>query len=190
MSTDPTRIVLGREQPERMPAPAVPPPVPPRPPAPPPPPPPEPDWWRQSAAPPPPPPAVYVQVDIALPDGYLPQIPEAEPGPRWWQRRRPGYTAGCLLLAWPISGPWAAVLADVRDTEGLAGAWVMALGPMIVLAFADNVYRVAAAGAADDLWLPKIRAACARILLLAAALATARTLPVTTLVYAVTGVKP
>jgi hypothetical protein len=181
MSTEPTRIVLGREQPPRLPAPAPPP-------APPPPPPPEPTWWNQPPAPPPP--AVYVQVDVALPDGYLPQIPEPQPGPRWWQHRRPGYTAACLLIAWFLSNPWAGVLADVRDTESLAGAWVMAIGPLIVLAFADNVYRVAAAGAADELWLPKIRAACARTLLLTAAIATARTLPLTTLVYAVTGVKP
>ncbi|WP_392967214.1 hypothetical protein [Streptomyces sp. LN245] len=180
MSTEPTRIVLGREQPPHLPALAPPPP--------PPPPPPEPTWWHQPPAPPLP--AVYVQVDVALPDGYLPQTTEAEPGPRWWQRRRPGYTAACLLIAWPLSNPWAALLADVRDTESLAGAWVMAIGPLIVLAFADNAYRVAAAGAADELWLPKIRAACARTLLLTAAIATARTLPLTTLVYAVTGVKP
>ncbi|MEU4169466.1 hypothetical protein AB0F46_21645 [Streptomyces sp. NPDC026665] len=179
MSTEPTRIVLGREQ---MPTPSLSPA--------PPPPPPDLPWWHQPPAPPPPPPVVHVHVDVALPDGYLPQVPDPQPGPRWWQRRRPGYTAACLLIAWPLSSPWAALLADVRDTESLAGAWVMAIGPLIVLAFADNVYRVAAAGAAGDLWIPKIRAACARILLLTATIATARALPLTTLVYAVTGVKP
>jgi predicted deacylase len=50
------------------------------------------------------------------------------------------------------------------------------------------VYRVAAAGAADELWAPKLRAALARLLLWAAVIGTVLALPVTTLVYAITGV--
>jgi hypothetical protein len=185
MSTDPSRIVLGREQPGRLP---TAPPLPPPPPAPP----EDPDWFRPGSGSSGQPPSIEIHHHYyaAEPAGGSLSVPDPEPGPRWWQRRRPGYTAACLLIAWFLSTPWAAVLADVRDTESLAGAWVMAIGPLIVLAFADNVYRVAAAGAADELWLPKIRAACARTLLLTAAIATARTLPLTTLVYAVTGVKP
>ncbi len=115
-------------------------------------------------------------------------MPDPDPGPRWWQRIRIGYNAGLAVISLTLAGPWAHVLVSVREEESLAGAWVMALGPLIVLAFADNTYRVAAAGAADDLWIPKIRAAGARLLLWAAVIGTALALPVTTLVYALTGV--
>lgn len=184
----PTRIIPAGE-PLPLPAPVSPPPPPPRPPAPPAIPPDEPDWWHRPPVPPPPL-DVYVHVDVHLPGSHLPAPVEPEPGPRWYQRIRPGYTFACCLLSLPVSGPWSVALADVRDTNGLAGAWVMALGPLVVLAFADNVYRIAAAGAHPDLWAPKVRALLARTLLCAAATATALTLPVSTLVYAVTGVRP
>jgi hypothetical protein len=131
-----------------------------------------------------------VHLDVRLPDSHLPALVDPEPGPAWYQRIRIAYTAMCCVLAMPLVGPWSWVLASVRDEESLAGAWVMALIPLTVLAFADNIYRVAAAGAADDLWLPKIRALMARVLLCAAAIATVLTLPASTLIYAITGVRP
>lgn len=93
-----------------------------------------------------------------------------------------------LFLAFPLSGPWAYVLADVRDEKGLAAAWVMAIIPLALAAVWDNVARIRAMQAHPDEWLPKGRAAAARLLLYAMATATALTLPVTTLVYAITGV--
>jgi hypothetical protein len=95
-----------------------------------------------------------------------------------------------LALALPLSGPWAWVLADVRDSEGLAGAWVMAIVPLALVAAWDNVARIQARHADPDAWLPKLRAGVARLALYAAATATVLTLPITTLVYALTGVKP
>jgi hypothetical protein len=121
--------------------------------------------------------------------GWL-SVPDPEPGPRWWQRIRIGYNAALAVLSLTLAGPWGAVLAAVRDEESLAGAWVMALGPLTVLAFLDNARRAEAAGADPDLWAPKLRAAITRFLLWAAVLGTVLTLPITTLVYALTGVKP
>jgi len=113
---------------------------------------------------------------------------DPEPGPRWWQRIRVGYNLACAAAGFTVCGPWAWVLADVRDEASLAGAWVMTLIPLAVIAFIDNARRVEALHADPDLWGPKLRAALARTALWAAVLATCLTLPVTTLVYAITGV--
>ncbi|MEU6070550.1 hypothetical protein ABZ864_40455 [Streptomyces sp. NPDC047082] len=110
------------------------------------------------------------------------------PDPPWWARIRWGYHLATILLALPLSGPWARVLADVRDTESLAGAWVMAVIPLTGLAVWDNACWIRAACAHTDLWEPRIRAALSRLLLWAAVIATALTLPIVTLVYAMTGV--
>ncbi|MEV0115854.1 hypothetical protein AB0H77_21835 [Streptomyces sp. NPDC050844] len=176
----PTRIIPAGAP---LPAPVSPPPKPPA--APP------PAWPPLGSGPPEPPPpiVVHTHVTVDIPD-HLPTPPEPEPRPRWWSRFRPGYNAVCLFLGMPLTGPWAWVLDNVRDEESLAGAWVMALVPLLVLAFADNVYRIAAAGAHPDLWMPKIRAFVARVLLLAAVTATVLTLPIASLVYALTGVRP
>ncbi|MEU0458578.1 hypothetical protein ABZ322_37700 [Streptomyces sp. NPDC006129] len=131
---------------------------------------------------------VRVQVDISTSGPLVPLEPER--GPRWWSRIRIGYNAALAVLSLALAGPWARVLASVRDEASLAGAWVMALIPLTMLAFLDNARRAEAAGANPDLWAPKWRAALTRLLLWAAVLATAFTLPITTLVYALTGVKP
>ncbi|MEV0090435.1 hypothetical protein [Streptomyces sp. NPDC050738] len=81
-------------------------------------------------------------------------------------------------------------MRSCRDEAGLSAAWVVALVPLVIVAWADNIYRAAAAGAHPDLWGPKIRAAAARMLLWSVALATALTLPIATVVYALTGVQP
>ncbi|MFD6620069.1 hypothetical protein ACFWFB_33040, partial [Streptomyces albidoflavus] len=109
--------------------------------------------------------------------------------PRWWQRIRIGYNAALAFLSLSIAGPWAELLTLVRDEESLAGAWVIALIPLVVLGFADNIYRCAAAGAHPDLWPPKVRAAAARLLLWAAVIATGLALPLTTVVQILTGVR-
>ncbi|KMS69804.1 hypothetical protein ACH49_26060, partial [Streptomyces leeuwenhoekii] len=106
------------------------------------------------------------------------------------QRIRWGYNIGLALLSLTLAGPWSAVLASVRDEESLIGAWVMAIIPLVVLGFVDNARRAEAAGADPDLWAPKWRAAAVRFLLWAAVIAPALTLPITTLVYALTGVMP
>ncbi|WP_328439350.1 hypothetical protein OHA71_23720 [Streptomyces sp. NBC_00444] len=172
-----------------LPAPAAPPPPPPVPPALPAvaEPDPDPDWWRTGVVPPPAPVDVYVHVDVQLPDAHLPAPVEPEPGPRWWGRMRIGYNLACAAAGFVLCGPWAWVLASVRD-ESLAGAWVMALIPLTVLAFVDNARRIEALHADPELWAPRLRAAIARVLLWAAVLATGLTLPVTTIVYAITGV--
>ncbi|MFF3891372.1 hypothetical protein [Streptomyces sp. NPDC001914] len=187
----PTKIIPAGEP---LPAPAEPPPPPPHPPvtppAPPPGPDPDPDWWRGSGSSGPPPVVVIHHHNYpANPAGGWLSVPDPEPGPRWWQRIRIGYNAGLATLALSLAGPWAHVLDSVQEEESLAGAWVMALGPLIVIALADNAYRVAAA-ASGELWLPKVRAAVARFLLWAAVIGTCLALPVTTLVYALTGVQP
>lgn len=185
----PTRVIPAGET---LPVPAAPPPPPPVPPAPPGFPDPEPDWWQPGSGPsgPPPPVPVDVHVTVTIDHGG-PLIPaDPEPGPRWWQRIRIGYNAGLAFLALALAGPWGNVLASVRDEESLAGAWVMALIPLVIIAFVDNAKRAEAAGAHPDLWAPKWRAAIARLLLWAAVIATVLTLPITTLVYALTGVKP
>lgn len=117
---------------------------------------------------------------------HLPVPADPEPGPRWWQRLR----IGCAIAGFAVSGPWSWVLDDVRGhgPNGLAGAWVMALTALTVLAVWDNACRIAAKHADPEAWIPKIRAAVARILLWAALIATALTLPVTTIVLFVTGV--
>lgn len=127
---------------------------------------------------------VHVHVTIGTP------VPDAEPEERWWQRIRIGYNAALAFLSMPLTSPWSWVLADVRDDGSLAGAWAMAGVPIALFALLDNVRRVEAAGANPDLWGPKVRAALARLLLWAAVLATALTLPVATLVYVITGVEP
>jgi FtsH-binding integral membrane protein len=131
-----------------------------------------------------------VHVTVTVEQGGWLSVPDPEPVPRWWQRIRIGYNAALATLSLTLAGPWGAVLASVRDEESLAGAWVMALVPLTVLAFLDNARRAEAVGADPDLWAPKWRAAAVRFLLWAAVLATVLTLPITTLVYALTGVKP
>ncbi|MFD8805586.1 hypothetical protein [Streptomyces sp. NPDC059597] len=125
---------------------------------------------------------------VTIDPGGLPVLPDPEPGPRWWQRVRIGYNLALLALSTPMSGPWSWVLAHVRDEQSLAGAWVMALIPLAILAVLDNARRAEAAGANPDLWAPKWRAAITRLLLWAAITATVLTLPITTLVYLMTGV--
>ncbi|MCX4705666.1 hypothetical protein [Streptomyces sp. NBC_01373] len=182
----PTRIIPAGAP---LPAPAAPP----RPPLPPAPPPPPDDWWKAAAAPPPPPapivpstPNIIVHAAIYLP---VPDEPEPEPGIRWWQTFRFGYNALCAAVGSPIAMQWADVLADARTGAGLAGAWVIALVPLGVVALVDNVWSVTAANCAPRLWLPRIKAAAARAALWALLIGTAVALPVMTLVYAVTGVR-
>ncbi|WP_198533188.1 hypothetical protein, partial [Streptomyces sp. AcH 505] len=158
-------------------------------------------WSRRAAPPtprvppappaPPRPPDIHVHVDVHLdPSAWLPVPVEPEPGPPWWIRARPGYQAACILAGLPLTGWWDTALVTCRAEAGLAAAWVVALVPLAVVGYADNVYRVAAAGAAPELWAPRIRAAAARTLLWALTLATVLALPVTTVVYLLTGVRP
>lgn len=184
----PTRVIPAGEP---LPAPAAPPPPPPPPPAAP----PAmaaPDWFGPRFGPsgPPPPIPVDVHVTVTIDQGGWPAVPDPEPLPRWYQRIRWGYNIGLALLSLTLAGPWSAVLASVRAEESLIGAWVMALIPLVVLGFVDNARRAEAAGADPDLWAPKWRAAITRFLLWAAVIAPALTLPITTLVYALTGVMP
>ncbi|MFF9285417.1 hypothetical protein [Streptomyces griseosporeus] len=153
---------------------------------------PPPEWWRTGSGPggPPPPIPVDIRVSVTVDQGGWPSGPDPEPGPRWWQRIRWGYNLALAALSFPLAGPWASLLASVRDEASLAGAWVMAVIPLIVLAVLDNARRVEARNADPDLWAPKWRAALARLLLWAAVIGPALTLPITTLVYALTGVKP
>ncbi|MEV7793405.1 hypothetical protein AB0O68_15640 [Streptomyces sp. NPDC087512] len=185
----PTRVIPAGQP---LPAPAPPPPPPPAPPAPPAAPPAGPDWWRTGSGPsgPPPPVPVDVHVTVTVDQGGWLSVPDPDPGPRWWQRIRWGYNAALAVLSLSLAGPWGVLLADVRDEESLAGAWVMALIPLVVLGVLDNARRVEALHADPDLWAPKWRAAAVRFLLWAAVLGTVLTLPITTLVYALTGVKP
>ncbi|MEU9921888.1 hypothetical protein AB0H51_11425 [Streptomyces griseoluteus] len=186
----PSRVIPAGQP---LPSPASPPP-PPLPPGPPAvrPPDPGPDWWRTPSGPSGPPPAIPVDVHLVVTiDQGGPLIPaDPEPGPRWWQRIRIAYNIALAVLSLPLAGPWSWVLTSVRDEESLAGAWVMALIPLTVLAVLDNARRAEEAGSHPDLWGPKIRAALTRLLLWAAVIATVLTLPITTLVYALTGVKP
>jgi hypothetical protein len=181
----PTRIIPAGQP---LPAPASPPPPPPAPPAPP----TAPDWWQQGRGPsgPPPPVPVDIHVTVTIDAGGQLAVPEPEPGPRWWGRIRWGYNAACAAAGLILSGPWAWVLQSVRDEQSLAGAWVIAAIPLAVLGLLDNARRIEARCAHPDLIGPKIRAALTRAALWAAALATALTLPITTLVYALTGVQP
>ncbi|MFJ2731415.1 hypothetical protein [Streptomyces sp. NPDC087317] len=185
----PTRVIPAGQP---LPAPVNPPPPPP-PPAPPAVMDPDPGWWRAGSAGsygPPPPVPVDVHVTVTIDQGG-PLIPaDPEPRPRWWQRIRIGYNLALAALSLSLAGPWAAVLAAVRDEESLTGAWVMALIPLVILGFVDNAKRAEAVGAHPDLWAPKWRAALARLLLWAAVIGTCLALPLTTLVYALTGVKP
>lgn len=183
---EPTRIIPAAES---LPVPAAPPPPPPVPPAPPGFPDPDPEWWRPGSGPSAPVP-VDVHVHIALDQGG-PLVPaDPDPGPAWYQRIRIGYNLALGFLALGPAGPWSWVLASVRDEEGLAGAWVMALIPLVILGFLDNARQVEARCSNPDLWAPKLRAGLFRCLLWAAVIATVLTLPLTTLVYAITGVKP
>ncbi|MFI8535374.1 hypothetical protein ACIGMX_34655 [Streptomyces aquilus] len=147
-----------------------------------------PDWWGRRPGPSAPPPApVPVDVKVTV-HVDLGGDPEAEPDPPWWMRVRWGYHLGMVLLAFPVSGPWAFVLADVRDEKGLAAAWVIAAVVWALIAVWDNVVRIRAAEAHPEAWLPKIRALVARLLLYAVITATVLTLPLTTLVFWITGV--
>ncbi|MFJ9037456.1 hypothetical protein ACIRF8_12815 [Streptomyces sp. NPDC102406] len=116
-------------------------------------------------------------------------VPDPDPGPRWWQRIRIGYNIGLAVLSLSLAGPWAELLTTVRDEASLAGAWVMALIPLVALGFIDNAKRIEAEGAHPDLWAPKLRAAAARFVLWAAAIGTVLALPVTTVVQILTGVR-
>ena len=117
-----------------------------------------------------------------------PLVPvDPEPGPRWWGRIRIGYNAACAFLGFALCGPWAWVLADVRSEESLAGAWVMAAIPLVVLGFLDNARRVEALHADPELWAPRLKAGIARVLLWTALIATGLTLPITTIVFVFTG---
>ncbi len=57
-----------------------------------------------------------------------------------------------------------------------------------LIAVWDNVCRIRALQAHPEAWLPKIRATIARLLLYATITATTLALPLTTLVYWITGV--
>ncbi|WP_225825621.1 hypothetical protein [Streptomyces naphthomycinicus] len=92
--------------------------------------------------------------------------------------------------AFPLSGPWAWILADVREDTSLAGAWVIAVIPLAIAAWWDNAARIQARHADPDLWGPRIRATAARLALYAMAEATALTMPVFSLVIILTGVRP
>lgn len=182
----PTRVIPAGES---LPAPAAPPlpPPPPAPPTPPPPPVPPARWFERPVAPPPQQPDIVVHAAIYLP---VPDEPAPAPGVRWWQTFRPVYNAACAAGAWPLAARWADVLGDARAEAGLAGAWVIALVPLGVVALVDNVSAVTAANAAPRLWLPRIKAAASRVALWALLIGTAVALPVMTVVYVVTGVQP
>jgi hypothetical protein len=146
-------------------------------------------WWHGA---PPPPPVVHVDVHLPAP---LPPVqpavvaPDPQPGIRWWQTFRPLYNLACAACAWPLAARWADVLTDARISASMAGAWVIALVPLGVVALVDNVWAVAAANAAPRLWLPRIKAAASRVALWALLTGTAVALPVMTVVYIVTGVR-
>ncbi|MEU0808778.1 hypothetical protein [Streptomyces sp. NPDC005970] len=131
---------------------------------------------------------MHVHVDVHIdPSAWL-AVPEPEPLPRWYQRIRIGYNFACAAASLPIATPWAAALGSCRYEAGLGAAWVVALVPLGITAFADNVRRIEAAGAHPDLAPPKVRAAVCRVLLYAQVIAIAIALPVTTIVYVITGV--
>jgi hypothetical protein len=113
---------------------------------------------------------------------------DPEPDPPWWRRIRWGYHAAMVVLSFPLSGPWAWVLNDVRHEKGLDAAWVMAAVVWAFIAVWENVTRVRSLEAHGEAWIPKARAAIARLLLYAVITATVLTLPLTTLVYWITGV--
>lgn len=114
--------------------------------------------------------------------------PDPEPDPPWWRRIRWGYHFGMTVLAFPVSGPWAWVLNDVRHEQNLTAAWVVAAVVWALIAVWDNVCRIRTLQAHPEAWLPKLRAFIARLLLYAVITATVLTLPLTTLVYWITGV--
>ncbi|NJP74559.1 hypothetical protein [Streptomyces sp. C1-2] len=151
-------------------------------------------WWHLPPSPPPPPPSpppvpvpeVVVHTTIHLP---APDEPAPAPGVRWWQTFRPGYNLLCAAAGTPLTAWWAGVLGDARTQAGLAGAWVIALVPLGLVALVDNVVSVAAVNSAPGLWLPRLRAAACRTVLWALLIGTAVALPVMTLVYVVTGVR-
>lgn len=166
----PTRIIPAGAP---LPVPAGPPPAPP------------PERWRSRLPDPPPPAPVDVHVTVTV---DLQGPPDPPPNP-WWRRIRWGYHSLMVFLAFPVSGPWAWVLNDVRAERGLAAAWVMAAIGWALTAVWDNVCRIRAMQAHPEAWLPKARAALARLLLYAVITATVLTLPITTLVYWITGVE-
>lgn len=152
----------------------------------------EPEWWRGGhirTSPPPLPVPVDVHVAVTI-DAAGPLVPvEPEPGPRWWQRIRIAYNIACAIGGFVICGPWAWLLTAAREGQGLAAAWVAALIPLLISAFIDNARRVEALHADPDLWLPRLKAVVARVVLWAFLEAAALALPVTSLVYWITGVQ-
>ncbi len=94
------------------------------------------------------------------------------------------------LTAFPLSGPWAWVLADVREQASLTGTWVIAVIPLAIVAWWDNAARIQARHSDPDLWGPRVRATVARLALYATAEATALALPLYSLVIILTGVRP
>ncbi|MFI0233136.1 hypothetical protein [Streptomyces sp. NPDC017086] len=182
----PTRVIPAGEP---LPAPAAPPLPPPPPRVPPAPlaPGPGPDWWRHLPRPAVPPQPVPVDVHVTVTIDTGPADPPPEP---WWRRIRWGYHAVMALAAIPLSGPWAWVLADVREQASLTGTWVIAVIPLAIVAWWDNAARIQARHSDPDLWGPKVRATAARLALYAGAEATALTLPLYSLVIILTGVRP
>ncbi|MER6235937.1 hypothetical protein ABT185_07655 [Streptomyces clavifer] len=144
------------------------------------------EWWRPPPQPAPMavPPPIHIYID---PSAWLPAT-EPEPRPSWWARCRPGYNLACILVGLPLTSGWAGVLVDVRDEASLAGAWVMATIPLAIVAVADNHHRIAARSH-PDLWMPRARAAGARVLFGVTTLGAATALPIATIVYAITGVR-
>ncbi|MFC9752998.1 hypothetical protein [Streptomyces sp. NPDC056921] len=129
---------------------------------------------------------IHIHID---PSAWLPVEPESEPGPPWWIRWRPGYQAACIAAGLPLTDAWSGLLALLRDDASLTSAWVVAAIPLGIAALADNHHRITAAGANPDLWMPKIKAAGARIVLWSLTLSTGLALPLTTVIYWVTGVQ-
>jgi hypothetical protein len=131
-----------------------------------------------------------VDVHVTVTIDHGPLVPIApEPGPRWYRRFRIGYNAACAAAGFMICGPWAWTLASIR-TDSLAGAWVAAIIPGAVIYLIDNARQVEADYADERLIAPRLRAAITRTLLWAEAAAVALSLPITTLVYLITGVQP
>lgn len=108
----PSRIIPAGQPLPALVSPPPPPPVRPVPPAPPADPGP-PDWWRTGSGPsgPAPPAPVDIHVHVSITPGGPPDPP---PDPPWWRRIRWGYHTCMAAAAFPLSGPWAWILAYVR----------------------------------------------------------------------------
>jgi hypothetical protein len=107
-------------------------------------------------------------------------------GPSWFERLRPGYNGAAIVLGLPLTAAWSHAVHQCAAETSLAGGWVLALVPLGIVAFADNVYGAAAHA---KRWAPKIRAFGARVLLWVAVLGAVTALPILTIVYLVTGVR-